>query len=297
MARGDIYLDEAIATPLQLAWARFIKNPLAIAGLWVLIILALVMVFAPWISPYPPEQQHLHAQLLPPSWNTNGQVDFFLGTDELGRDILSRLIHGSSQTFGNALLVVNIALFVGFITGSISGMTRGVKSSILSHLLDALLSIPTLLLAILIVAVTGPGIENTLWAVCLTLIPQFVRNIHNTIHTEMQKEYVTAARLDGANRQQIYWYVVMPNVWDSLILQITLALSTAILDIAALGFLGLGAQSPSVEWGAMVSQGAANLLYAPWTVTIPGLAILFSVLATNFVGDGLRRAFNKAGGK
>jgi len=189
-----------------------------------------------------------------------------------------------------ALLIVVTALFTGFIIGSLSGMMRGLKSSILGHLLDALLSIPSLLMAILVVAVMGPGLENVFWAVGIALTPQFVRSIHQSVHEELQKEYVTAARLDGANSMQIFWYVIMPNVWEVVIIQTTLAISAAILDIAALGFLSLGAQAPSPEWGAMVAQGMDNLLTAPWAVTIPGLAILFSVLSINLVGDGLRSA-------
>lgn len=237
-----------------------------------------------------PETQDPRALLLPPSWDPSGTVEHFLGTDDLGRDIFSRLLHGAHLTFGMAILIVVTALITGFIIGSLSGMMRGLKSSILGHLLDALLSIPSLLMAILVVAVMGPGLDNVFWAVGIALTPQFVRSIHQSVHEELQKEYVTAARLDGANSMQIFWYVIMPNVWEVVIIQTTLAISAAILDIAALGFLSLGAQAPSPEWGAMVAQGVDNLLTAPWTVTIPGLAILFSVLAINLVGDGLRSA-------
>lgn len=135
-----------------------------------------------------------------------------------------------------AILIVVTALITGFIIGSLSGMMRGLKSSILGHLLDALLSIPSLLMAILVVAVMGPGLDNVFWAVGIALTPQFVRSIHQSVHEELQKEYVTAARLDGANSMQIFWYVIMPNVWEVVIIQTTLAISAAILDIAALGF-------------------------------------------------------------
>lgn len=229
---------------------------------------------------------------LTPSWDASGTVEHFLGTDDLGRDIFSRLLHGAHLTFGMALAIVMASLTVGFIIGSISGMMKGLKSSILSHLLDALLSIPSLLMAILVVAVMGPGLGNVFWAVGIALTPQFVRAIHQAVHDELQKDYVTAAKLDGANSIQIFWYVIMPNVWETVIIQITLAISAAILDIAALGFLNLGAQAPSPEWGAMVSQGLDNILTAPWTVTIPGVAILCSVLAINLVGDGLRSALS-----
>ena len=290
MPRIKIYQDDAIPSPMLRVWQSFSANPFALAGLWTVLALVLLTLFGPLISPYAPEMQDPKALLLPPSWDPTGTVEHFLGTDDLGRDIFSRLLHGAHLTFGMALMIVITSLFFGFIIGSLSGMMRGLKSSILGHLLDALLSIPSLLMAILVVAVMGPGLDNVFWAVGIALTPQFVRAIHQSVHEELQKEYVTAARLDGANSLQIFWYVIMPNVWETVIIQTTLAISAAILDIAALGFLNLGAQAPSSEWGAMVLQGMDNFLTAPWTVSIPGLAILFSVLAINLVGDGLRSA-------
>ncbi|QSX38478.1 ABC transporter permease subunit [Shewanella sedimentimangrovi] len=290
MPRIKIYQDDAIPSPMLRLWHSFAANPFALAGLWVIVILLLLTLVGPLLAPYMPEVQDPNALLLPPSWDPQGHVEHFLGTDDLGRDIFSRLLHGVQLTFGMSLAVVALALMVGFVIGSLSGMMKGLKSSILGHLLDALLSIPSLLMAILVVAVLGPGLGNVFWAVGFALTPQFVRAIHQAVHEELQKEYVTAAKLDGANPLQIFWFVIMPNVWETVIIQTTLAISAAILDIAALGFLSLGAQAPSPEWGAMVAQGLDNLLTAPWTITIPGLAILFSVLAVNLVGDGLRSA-------
>ena len=290
MPRISIYQEDHIPSPSRRLWEAFSANPFALAGFWAVVFLLIIALFGPLIAPYSPEMQDPKAMLLPPSWDPAGTVEHFLGTDDLGRDIFSRLLYGAQLTFGMALLIVMTALVLGFVIGALSGMTRGLKSSVLSHLLDALLSIPSLLMAILVVAVTGPGLDNIFWAVGLALTPQFVRAIHQAIHEELQKEYVTAAKLDGANSLQIFWYVIMPNVWDTVIIQTTLAISAAILDIAALGFLGLGAQAPSPEWGAMVAQGVDNLLVAPWLVTLPGIAILFTVLAINLVGDGLRSA-------
>ncbi|MCL1073317.1 ABC transporter permease subunit [Shewanella dokdonensis] len=290
MAQTKIYLDDAIPSPALKVWRIFASKPQALAGLWGVGMLLLLTVVGHYFAPFAAEFQDPDALLLPPSWNSNGTVEHFLGTDDLGRDIFSRLLYGVQLTFGTAVAIVSSALVVGVIIGSISGMMSGLKSSILGHLLDALLSIPSLLMAILVVAVTGPGLGNVFWAVGISLTPQFVRAIHQTVHEELQKEYVTAARLDGANALQIFWYVIMPNVWETVIIQTTLAISAAILDIAALGFLNLGAQAPQPEWGAMVLQGLDSFLTAPWTVTIPGLAILFSVLSVNLVGDGLRSA-------
>ncbi|MCL1143923.1 ABC transporter permease subunit [Shewanella gaetbuli] len=290
MPQIKIYKQDYISTPAGRVWKAFSHNPFALVGLWGVGFLLVLALLAPFIAPYGANEQNQQVLLLPPSWDPAGHVEYFLGTDDLGRDIFSRILHGVQMTFGMSLVIVSCALFFGFIIGAISGMMRGLKSSILGHLLDALLSIPSLLMAILVVAVIGPGLSNVFWAVGIAMVPQFIRTIHQAVHDELQKEYVTAARLDGANDLQILLYVIMPNVWEVLIIQVTMAISAAILDIAALGFLNLGAQAPSPEWGAMVAQGLDNLLLAPWTVTIPGVAILFSVLAVNLVGDGLRSA-------
>ncbi|MBQ4888298.1 peptide ABC transporter permease [Shewanella sp. UCD-FRSSP16_17] len=290
MPINHLYKEEQITSPLRELWRSFASNPFAVAGLWAVIFLLILVVLGPLLAPFQPEMQNPNAILLPPSWDPTGHVSHFLGTDDLGRDLFSRILHGVRLTFGMSLIVVVCALVVGFIIGSLSGMMRGLKSSILGHLFDALLSIPSLLLAILVVAVTGPGLNNVFWAVGIALTPQFVRAIHQAVHEELQKEYVTAARLDGASSLQIFWYVIMPNVWEVVIIQTTIAISVAILDIAALGFLNLGAQAPSSEWGSMIFQGLSSLLIAPWTITIPGLAILFTVLSINLVGDGLRSA-------
>ncbi|MBY6017278.1 ABC transporter permease subunit [Ferrimonas balearica] len=290
MASPQLYHEDKIPSPWHLIWQHFANRPTAMLGLWCLTLVVLISVFGPLLAPYDAEFQAADALLKPPSWHAEGSVEYFLGTDDLGRDIFSRLLHGAHLTFGYAALIVLVALAAGFVIGAFSGMSEGLKSSVLGHLLDALLSLPSVVLALLIAAVLGPGLDNVFWAVGLALLPGFIRAVHNAVHDEMQKEYVMAARLDGANRWQQFRYVILPNVTDAIVVQTTLAFSNAILDIAALGFLALGAQAPSAEWGAMVNQGLDNVLSAPWTVTMPGLAILLSVLATNLVGDGLRQA-------
>ena len=231
--------------------------------------------------------------LLAPSWASTGNIDYFLGTDDLGRDILSRLVVGARLTFGNALLVVVIALLVGSAIGILGGMSKGVKSSVLHHLLDTLLSIPSLLLAIIVVAILGPGLFNTLIAITLALIPPFIRATYNAVHAEMQKEYIIASRLDGSPPLRIMRLAILPNIVETLVTQTTRTLSAAILDISAVGFLGLGAQSPQPEWGAMLADSSDLIYLAPWTVTLPGMAILFSVLVTNLVGEGIREALKE----
>ncbi|AEY01271.1 peptide ABC transporter, permease SapC [Oceanimonas sp. GK1] len=292
-ARANIYPELHVRSPRERAWQLFRQNTLAMVGLWGLGILCTLTLLGPWLAPYAPYEQFNEALLLPPSWADAGNVDFFLGTDDLGRDMLSRLINGARLTFGNAVLIVVVALFTGSAIGILGGMSRGLKGSILNHLLDTLLSIPSLLLAIIFVAILGPGLFNTLIAITLALIPQYIRATYNAVSEEMQKEYITAIRLDGGNAWRILRFGIVPNLSDTLVSQTTRALSAAMLDITAVGFLGLGAQPPRPEWGAMLSDAMDLVFLAPWTVTLPGLAILFSVLVVNMVGEGLRQAINE----
>ncbi|HCN6859601.1 TPA: ABC transporter permease subunit, partial [Escherichia coli] len=178
----------------------------------------------------------------------------------------------------------------GLVLGTFAGATHGLRSAVLNHILDTLLAIPSLLLAIIVVAFAGPSLSHAMFAVWLALLPRMVRSIYSMVHDELEKEYVIAARLDGASTLNILWFAVMPNITAGLVTEITRALSMAILDIAALGFLDLGAQLPSPEWGAMLGDALELIYVAPWTVMLPGAAIMISVLLVNLLGDGVRRA-------
>ncbi|GGB49177.1 antimicrobial peptide ABC transporter permease SapC [Oceanisphaera marina] len=290
---GNIYPEVQVRSPRELTWGVFRRNTLAMIGLWGLGLLSILTLLAPWIAPYAPYEQFTQVLLMPPSWADEGNVDFFLGTDDLGRDMLSRLVFGARLTFGNGVLAVLVALLVGGGIGIIGGMSKGYKASILNHFLDTLLSIPSLLLAIIFVAILGPGLFNTLIAITLALTPQFTRAIYNAVSDEMQKEYLTALRLDGGTRWHMLRYGVLPNLSDTIVSQTTRGLSAAILDITAVGFLGLGAQPPKPEWGTMLADAMELVFIAPWTVALPGLAILLSVLVINMVGEGLRQAINE----
>lgn len=290
MARDKIYQEEEFPSPLLYFWHNFKQPPVVMIGFCCFLLLLVLAIFAHFITPYSSIESHLDQLLLPPAWDNAGDISYFLGTDHLGRDMLSRLIDGASLTFGLSFIVVLIALFIGVFIGAISALTRGVKSSILNHALDVVLSIPSLLLAIIIVAILGPGLVNTLFAIVIVLIPQFIHVTKNAIKEEFTKEYVLASRLDGANPIRLLTYSVFPNIIDKLVIQATLGQSAAILDIAALGFLGLGAKAPLPEWGTMLSNGLDLFYIAPWTVYLPGLAILFSVIAINLVGEGIRHA-------
>ncbi|MBN3493018.1 ABC transporter permease subunit [Vibrio neptunius] len=291
MLTDNIYQEEQIPTQFERFWRSYRANGLAMFGLWCLVLITLVTITSPWLTPHDP-----HAQagelLVPPSWDPAGTVEYFLGTDDLGRDILSRLIEGSQLTFGAAVIITLIATLVGCLMGILAGMTKGLVSSTLNHLLDTVMSIPSLLLAIIFVAFLGFGEFNILLAICLALIPRFVRSIYIAVHTEVEKDYIMAARLDGANDFYLLWNSILPNILVVVASEVTLALSIAILDITALGFLGLGAQAPSTEWGAILGDSVELIYLAPWTVTLPGLAIMFIVIVINLVGEGVRQALN-----
>ncbi|KOO06235.1 putrescine export ABC transporter permease SapC [Vibrio hepatarius] len=291
MLTDSVYQEEHIPTQFERFWRSFRGNNLSMFGLWCLMFIIIITIVAPWITPHDPQAQSGEL-LIPPSWNPAGTVEYFLGTDDLGRDILSRLISGSQLTFGSAVIITTIAGLVGCVIGILAGMTKGLLSSTLNHLLDTVMSIPSLLLAIIFVAFLGFGEFNVLLAICLALIPRFVRSVYIAVHTEVEKDYIMAARLDGANEFYLLWNSILPNVLVVIAAEITSALSIAILDITALGFLGLGAQAPSTEWGAVLGDSVELIYLAPWTVTLPGLAIMFTVIVINLVGEGVRRALN-----
>lgn len=290
MRRDNIYMEEEFPSPLVQLWQHFKQSPVVLIGLWSFAFLVVFSIFSPIISPYSPTENNLDHILLPPAWHEDGNVSFLLGTDNLGRDMLSRIMHGTSLTFGLSFIVVIISMIIGVIIGSLSALTKGLKSSFLNHFLDVILSIPSLLLAIVIVAILGPGLSNTLWAIVMVLIPQFVHITRNAVAEEFEKDYVMASRLDGASSIRILHYSIFPNIIERIISQATLAQSAAILDIATLGFLGLGAPIPMPEWGAMLANGIDLFYIAPWTVYLPGLAIFFAIIATNLVGEGMRHA-------
>ncbi|MGD8111030.1 ABC transporter permease subunit [Vibrio sp. NTOU-M3] len=291
MLTNNVYQEESIPTQFERFSRSFRSNSLAMFGLWCLALIILITLASPWITPHDPQAQ-TGELLVPPSWNPAGTVEFFLGTDDLGRDILSRLIAGTQLTFGAAVLITLIATTVGCFIGILAGMTKGLISSTLNHLLDTVMSIPSLLLAIIFVAFLGFGEFNILLAICLALIPRFIRSVYIAVHTEVEKDYIMAARLDGANDFYLLWNSILPNILVVIAAEVTLALSIAILDITALGFLGLGAQAPSAEWGAILGDSVELIYLAPWTVTLPGLAIMFTVIVINLVGEGVRQALN-----
>ncbi|WP_047606014.1 putrescine export ABC transporter permease SapC [Rahnella aquatilis] len=295
MPFDNVYREKQVPSPLRHTWGIFYRDTLSMIGFYGVLGLLLLCVFGHLLAPYALDQQFLGYQLLPPSWSRYGNVSFFLGTDDLGRDLLSRMLTGAAPTIGGALVITLAASLCGVIVGVLAGISRGLKSAILNHILDTLLSIPSLLLAIVVVAFIGPKLEHAMLAVWLALLPRISRTIYSAVHDELEKEYVVAVRLDGASTWQILRFAVLPNIVAVLATEFTRALSMAILDIAALGFLDLGAQLPSPEWGAMLGDSLELVYVAPWTVMLPGAAILISVLLINLLGDGVRRAINAGG--
>lgn len=290
MLKSSLYQDEQFPSPLRQTWHEFKKSHVAFVGLGFLFFFIVTIIIGPLLTPYSPLEQNTEALLIPPAWDPNGGIAFVLGTDGLGRDVLTRVIYGSRVTFGISIFLVLMAMVVGVAIGAFAGMNKGMRSSILNHLLDSMMAIPTLLIAIIIVAILGPGLVNSMWAITLALIPQFIHYTRDFVRAEIEKEYVTAARLDGATPFRIFVFSVLPNMIEMLVVQGTLALSIAILDISALGFLNLGVQAPHAELGAMLSEGLDIAYIAPWSIAAPGAAIFIVIMSVNVVGDGLRSA-------
>ncbi len=274
------------------AWVIFRHNKGAMIGLIVLSFILLMALIGPWIAPHDPAHQFNTSILVPPIWNDAGNFQYFFGTDDLGRDMLSRLLYGARLSLQLTFMVVLIAALIGIVIGAAAAFINPTLRSLLMRIMDLLLSFPSLLLAIAIVAIIGPGLPNAIYAVVIVLVPQFVRITQSSISEELNKDYVMAARLDGAKKLRLLTHHVWPNIIPALIVQLTFSFSTALLDIAALGFLGLGAQPPMAEWGTMLSESRAFIQFAPWTMTLPGLAIFLTVLSINLVGDGVRDALD-----
>jgi len=279
-------------TPGQEVWRALCQNRGALLGLGAIVLIALVALLAPWLAPYHPHLTDNTVFLSPPAWQQGGSLAHVLGTDAIGRDILSRLMHGARLSLFIGLAVVAISMVTGVAIGMLAGYVRGVFEVAVMRAMDVILTLPSLLLAIVIVAILGPGLMNATLAVAIVCLPHYVRITRAAVIAESGKDYVMAARLSGAGHLRLMLIEILPNCAAPLIVQASLGISTAILDAAALGFLGLGAQPPSPEWGTMLADAREFVVRAWWVVTFPGLAILITVLAFNLLGDGLRDALD-----
>jgi dipeptide transport system permease protein len=273
-------------------WANFSRNRGAVVAGAIVLILVFVAIFAPLIAPHSPIEQYRDNVKIPPAWLDGGNWRFILGTDEAGRDILSRLMYGARLSFWIGFVSVVLALIPGIVLGLIAAFFQKWLDTPIMRIMDVLLALPSLLLAVAVVAIIGPGLVNTMLAIAIVALPGYVRLTRAAALGELQREYVTASRVAGAGTVRLMFSQVLPNCAAPLIVQATLGFSSAILDAAALGFLGLGVQPPQAEWGAMLASARDYIESAWWIVTMPGLSILISVLVINLLGDGLRDALD-----
>ena len=271
---------------------KLFKNRTGVAGLIIITLFVLTSILAPAISPHDPVENSLYDQLKPPVWKEGGSTKNLLGTDDLGRDMLSRLIYGARVSLTLGIVSVGIALLCGSILGALAGYYKGWPDNVIMRIMDIILAFPYILLAIVIVAYLGPGLRNAMIAIGVINIPRFARIIRASAIEEYEKDYVTAARAVGASNRRIIFNAIFPNCLSPIIVQASLGFGEAILSGAGLSFLGLGAQPPLSEWGAMIAEGRSMILRAWWVMTFPGIAILFAVLGFNLLGDGLRDALD-----
>jgi peptide/nickel transport system permease protein len=262
-----------------------LHNPMAIAGFIIILVWAILAIFAPLIAQYDPLEQNISARLSPPSF------EHFFGTDELGRDVFSRVLYGARISLPVGLVVILFAVIFGSLVGASAGYIGGAYDLFIMRLADITLAFPSIVLALAIASVLGPSVRNALIAMVLVWWPEYARLMRGQVLSVKNNEYVAAAHIMGIPQWQILWRHILPNTFAPILVKASLDAGSAILTIAALSFIGLGAVPPTPEWGAMVSMGRFRF-YNWWLTTFPGLAILTVVLGFNFLGDGVRDAFD-----
>lgn len=272
--------------PWREGWRSFKKSKISLIGAGIVLFFIVLAVFGPAIAPQGMNEQDLTKRLLAPS----GQHWF--GTDDFGRDIFSRVVHGARISLWVGLFSVVLSVIVGSVLGIVAGYYGKWIDTIISRIFDIMLAFPSILLAIAVVAVLGPSLQNALIAIAIINVPNFGRLIRSKVLSVKEEEYIVAAKAIGMRDMRILFSHILPNSMTPIIVQGTLAIATAIIEAAALGFLGLGAQAPAPEWGKMLADARIYLLKAPWTMIFPGLAIMLTVLGFNLMGDGLRDALD-----
>ncbi len=273
-------------------WQSFSENRGAVVGLWVVLVFVLIAIFAPLLAPYDPAMVHEASFQIPPFWSQGGGWQFPLGTDDVGRDLLSRLIYGARISMGVGFMVVIFSLSIGTALGIVAGYIGGWVDNFVMRGTDILMSLPSILLAIVVVTILGQNLANAIVAVGVVVIPNFTRLVRAQVLLEKSKPYVIASRTFGVGHLRLALVNILPNCMAPVIVQATLGFSDGILNVAALGFLGLGAKPPTAEWGTMLSDARSFIESSPWLVTLPGLCILVVVLGFNLLGDGLRDALD-----
>jgi dipeptide transport system permease protein len=278
--------------PFLAFWRSFRENRGAVIGLAVVCAVVFIAIFANVIAPYSPIEQYRGFTRLPPVWVEGGNWAHPLGTDPVGRDMLSRILYGSRISLFIGLSVMFVSAVMGVLLGLLAAFWGGIVDVIIIRVMDLILAIPSLVLAILIIAVIGPNLTNTIVAVTVVGLPFYVRLVRASAISELTKDYVTAAKVAGVGPLRLMLSTVLPNCLAPLIVQAALGISDAILAAAGLGFLGLGAQPPTPEWGSMLADSRDLITSNPWVMAMPGIAILITVLAINLMGDGLRDALD-----
>jgi peptide/nickel transport system permease protein len=271
---------------LKLMWESLISNKGSVVGLVIILILAFVAIFGKLLMPYDPNYSDMTKSFLKPS------MAHWFGTDQLGRDIFSRIIDGTHISLTVGISAVAISLTIGTILGAIAGYRGGKADTIIMRFMDMMLSIPSILLAIAFMAALGKGIDKAVIAIGLVSIPEYARIVRGCVLSVKENDYVQAAKVVGNKDIRIVFKHIMPNIISSIVVRATLGISTAVLDTSALGFLGLGVQPPFAEWGDMLGRARGFIFSAPYTLIFPGVAITITVLAFNLLGDGLRDALD-----
>ena len=268
-------------------YRQFKKNKTALVGLYIVVILFICAIFAPFITSYDPLIQDLQNRLIPPMWNEAGSMAHILGTDDFGRDLFTRIIYGSRISLMIGVVSVGISLTFGLVMGACAGYFGGMVDTIIMRIVDIMLSIPAILLAIVIVSILGPDLVNAMIAIGIVGIPAFARIVRASVLAEKEKEYVIASRINGSSSFRLITKVILPNCTTPMIVQATMGFGGAVLEAAGLSFLGLGAQPPFPEWGAMLADSLQFITTASWMIMYPGMAIFLTVMGFNLVGDGL----------
>jgi len=266
---------------------HFKKNKSAVLGFFIALILVAFALFSPLIATHLPNVQDLSARLIPPFWNEGGSTQHLLGTDDFGRDLFSRIVYGARISIMVGTISVSISLFFGLLMGVFAGYYGKWVDAVIMRLVDMMLSVPAILLAIVIVSILGPSLYNAMIAIGIVGIPTYARIVRGSVLAEKEKEYVIASRVNGSSNLRLMFKVILPNCTTPIIVQATMGFASAVLEAAGLSFLGLGAQPPTPEWGAMLADSLQFITTAPWMIFYPGLAIFLTVLGFNLMGDGL----------
>lgn len=266
---------------------HFKKNKSAVLGFFIALMLVAFALFSPLIATHLPNVQDLSARLIPPFWNEGGSMQHLLGTDDFGRDLFSRIVYGARISILVGTISVSISLFFGLLMGVFAGYYGKWVDALIMRLVDMMLSVPAILLAIVIVSILGPSLYNAMIAIGIVGIPTYARIVRGSVLAEKEKEYVIASRVNGSSNLRLMFKVILPNCTTPIIVQATMGFASAVLEAAGLSFLGLGAQPPTPEWGAMLADSLQFITTAPWMIFYPGLAIFLTVLGFNLMGDGL----------